>query len=145
MAGSLNHIVDFKTGEFTMDLIENLGDAHEALEECFTLLYDFTDGDMEVINSVCERLGYPQIGHNMILKDRDLKRAVRAGNDLFPYVWQDIEADYLPKEACTILNCSPKTLLNLVRKGLLKAYKIAPGGSRRITRESLQALRNSNT
>lgn len=33
MAGSLNHIVA-DDGGFTMDLIENLGDAHEALEEC---------------------------------------------------------------------------------------------------------------
>lgn len=34
MAGSLKHITD-ADGNFTMDLIENLGDAHEALEECF--------------------------------------------------------------------------------------------------------------
>ena len=34
MAGSLSHITD-DNGNFTMDLIDNLGDAHEALEECF--------------------------------------------------------------------------------------------------------------
>jgi len=34
MAGSINHITD-ENGKFTMKYIENLGDAHEALEECF--------------------------------------------------------------------------------------------------------------
>jgi hypothetical protein len=37
MAGSLKHIVA-PDGTFTMDTIENLGDAHEALEECFDLI-----------------------------------------------------------------------------------------------------------
>lgn len=37
MSGSLNHIVD-EDGSFTMDTIENMGDAHEALEECFDLI-----------------------------------------------------------------------------------------------------------
>ena len=37
MAGSLSHIVD-KNGAFTMDCIENLGDAHDALEECFDVI-----------------------------------------------------------------------------------------------------------
>jgi len=34
MAGSLDHITN-ENGEFTMDLIENMGDAYEALEDCF--------------------------------------------------------------------------------------------------------------
>ncbi len=37
MAGSYKHIVG-PTGEFTMDTIENMGDAYEALEECFFLI-----------------------------------------------------------------------------------------------------------
>lgn len=37
MAGSLNHIVD-NNGAFKMTTIENMGDAHEALEECFDLI-----------------------------------------------------------------------------------------------------------
>lgn len=37
MAGSLAHIVD-EDGEFTMATIENLGDAFEALEECYRVL-----------------------------------------------------------------------------------------------------------
>lgn len=37
MAGSFNHIVD-KQGAFTMSTIDNMGDAREALEECFDLI-----------------------------------------------------------------------------------------------------------
>jgi hypothetical protein len=37
MAGSLNHIVG-EDGRFTMSSIENLGDAHEALDECFQII-----------------------------------------------------------------------------------------------------------
>ena len=34
MAGSLSHLTD-KNGEFCFELIDNLGDAEEACEECF--------------------------------------------------------------------------------------------------------------
>lgn len=37
MAGSLNHLVD-ETGAFTFKTIENMGDAHEACEECFDII-----------------------------------------------------------------------------------------------------------
>ena len=37
MAGSLNHIVA-EDGSFSFDLIENLGDAYEALEECHQII-----------------------------------------------------------------------------------------------------------
>lgn len=37
MAGSYAHLID-DDGSFRMDLIENLGDAHEALEECFFII-----------------------------------------------------------------------------------------------------------
>lgn len=37
MAGSLNHIVA-DDGSFTMDTIENMGDAHEALEDCHQVI-----------------------------------------------------------------------------------------------------------
>ncbi len=36
MAGSLAHIIG-SDGRFRMALIENLGDAHEALEDCYRL------------------------------------------------------------------------------------------------------------
>jgi hypothetical protein len=65
MAGSLNHIVDSETGTFTMELIENLGDAHEALEECFNIIKFITNGNMQVVNDVCLKLGYPEIEHHM--------------------------------------------------------------------------------
>ncbi len=37
MAGSYNHLVA-EDGSFSMELIENMGDAHEALEECFEII-----------------------------------------------------------------------------------------------------------
>ena len=36
MAGSYSHIN--KNGEFTMDYIDNMGDAAEALEDCFVII-----------------------------------------------------------------------------------------------------------
>jgi hypothetical protein len=66
MAGSLSHIVDDDTGRFTMDLLDNMGDAHEALEECFALIHALTGGDKEVINNRCRELGFPAIKTNMV-------------------------------------------------------------------------------
>jgi len=65
MAGSLNHIVDDETGEFKMDTIENLGDAHEALEECFNIIASMTGGDMDEVNAYLKDLRYPSISINM--------------------------------------------------------------------------------
>lgn len=65
MAGSLNHIVDENTGRFRMDLIENLGDAYEALEDCFELIREMTGGDMELVNMLCDDTGQPHIQHDM--------------------------------------------------------------------------------
>jgi len=65
MAGSLNHIVDAETGEFRMDLIENLGDAQEALEECFHLIRIMSAGQMDTVNLFCDALKYPRIQHDM--------------------------------------------------------------------------------
>jgi hypothetical protein len=48
-----------------MELIENLGDAHEALEECFNIIKFITNGNMQVVNDVCLKLGYPEIEHHM--------------------------------------------------------------------------------
>jgi hypothetical protein len=65
MAGSLNHIVDSETGKFCMDLIENLGDAHEALEECFDIIRYLTKGRKNVVNRVLRKLNYPDIHADM--------------------------------------------------------------------------------
>lgn len=64
MAGSLNHIVD-EDGTFRMGGIENLGDAHEALDECFKIIMELTGGDKEKINAVCRKLHFPQIETDM--------------------------------------------------------------------------------
>lgn len=58
MAGSLNHIIN-KRGRFTMDNIENLGDAHEALGECFALILELSGGDMAKVSAACEKLRFP--------------------------------------------------------------------------------------
>ena len=39
MAGSYLHICDVD-GSFSMELIENMGDAHEALEDCHSIIKD---------------------------------------------------------------------------------------------------------
>ncbi len=58
MAGSLNHIID-EDGTFQMDLIENLGDAHEALEECFHVIRVLVGGDMDLVSAACDELNFP--------------------------------------------------------------------------------------
>jgi len=65
MAGSLNHIVDENTGQFRMDLIENMGDAHEALDECFKIILELTGGKMNQVNKVCNKLNLPTIEADM--------------------------------------------------------------------------------
>ena len=60
MAGSLRHIIDHK-GRFTTDGIENLGDATEALEECFFIIKKLTNGKAETINTVCNKYNIPNI------------------------------------------------------------------------------------
>jgi len=58
VAGSLNHLVD-DDGNFTLDTIENEGDAAEALEECFGLIAHLTGGNHDVVAAACRKLGYP--------------------------------------------------------------------------------------
>jgi len=50
MVGSYNHIVD-KDGAFIgIDLIDNLGDAHEALEECYLIIQILAKKNRKKIN-----------------------------------------------------------------------------------------------
>ncbi|MCP4989354.1 MAG: hypothetical protein GY928_25845 [Colwellia sp.] len=65
MAGSLNHLIDEETGKFTMDLIDNLGDAKEALEECFSVIYDMTGGSKKKIDYYLKARKYPKIKRDM--------------------------------------------------------------------------------
>ena len=52
MAGSLNHIIA-PDGGFCFDLIENLGDAYEACEECFDVIARLCDGDLAKLQRAC--------------------------------------------------------------------------------------------
>ena len=58
MAGSLNHIVG-SDGRFRMDCIDNLGDASEALEECYSLIYELSGGDTGRVSVACRKYGFP--------------------------------------------------------------------------------------
>jgi len=58
MAGSLSHIVG-SDGKFTMDLLDHMGDAREALEECFEIIYGLAKGNSKKISKICKKLGYP--------------------------------------------------------------------------------------
>lgn len=71
MAGSLNHIVG-KRGRFKLDTIDNMGDAAEALEECFGIIYQLSNnGNKDIINEACKEFNYPEIKCDMILKHRN--------------------------------------------------------------------------
>ena len=65
MAGSLSHVVG-EDGRFRMGLIENLGDAHEALHECFEIIRVLTGGDKDAVNAVCDELSFPRIDAAML-------------------------------------------------------------------------------
>jgi hypothetical protein len=58
MSGSLNHIIN-DDGSFRMDLIENLRDAREALEECFTIIYELSGRDSKKVSEICKKHCYP--------------------------------------------------------------------------------------
>lgn len=57
MAGSLNHIIA-DDGTFTMDLIDNLGDAQEALEEAhqFIAVLAMRWGGDRIVKDIAKRL-----------------------------------------------------------------------------------------
>jgi len=51
MAGSYDHLIDVdeNEGKFTMEFIENMGGAEEALEECFHIINHLSGGDKSKI------------------------------------------------------------------------------------------------
>lgn len=49
MAGSYKHIVNKSNQFIGIDLIDHLGDAHEALEECYELIKIMSGGDQNKI------------------------------------------------------------------------------------------------
>ena len=58
MAGSFEMLIA-QGGSFQMDLIENMGDAHEALEDCFNLIAELSGGDMAKVSRACRAIGTP--------------------------------------------------------------------------------------
>lgn len=54
-----------------MGAIDNLGDAHEALDECFKIILELTGGDKAKINPICRSLGFPEIHTSMQLGGDD--------------------------------------------------------------------------
>lgn len=49
MAGSYRHIADSNNDFTGIKLIDNLGDAHEALEECYLMIKQLTGNDKKKI------------------------------------------------------------------------------------------------
>jgi hypothetical protein len=52
MAGSYKHTVNSKNGFIGVDLLDNLGDAWEALEECHWMIKHLTGNDLNKIFEV---------------------------------------------------------------------------------------------
>lgn len=50
MAGSYRHITNADGSFRGADLIDNLGDAYEALEECYDMIQQLTGGDKKKIH-----------------------------------------------------------------------------------------------
>ncbi len=50
MAGSYRHIANAKNEFIGTDLIDNLGDAYEALEECYDMIQWLSGGDLSKIH-----------------------------------------------------------------------------------------------
>lgn len=70
MAGSYKHIVDENNQFIGIDLIDNLGDAYEALEECYEYIQILTGGDKELIELVhAEYLRRQKIKNTSNLKE----------------------------------------------------------------------------
>ena len=63
MAGSLSHIV--RPEGFSMQLLDGMRDAREALEECYYIICELSGGDRSKVNAVCDKLGFPEIKADM--------------------------------------------------------------------------------
>jgi len=65
MAGSLLHIVG-DDGKFTMDLLGTMGDACEALDDCYELIVRLTGGKKEIINKHAKPMRMPALLRDMV-------------------------------------------------------------------------------
>lgn len=79
MAGSYKHIVDDNNNFIGIDLIDNLGDAYEALEECYLMIKQLTGNDKQKIYETW--------------RDSVLKASPNAGSPRFTYgfYWDETE------------------------------------------------------
>ena len=82
MAGSFRHIVD-QNGAFTMRYIENMGDAHEALEECFDIIGELLDTGVSNIDRCHDTEGWLKAAcrHLKYLMPRNLPRPGKRASD----------------------------------------------------------------
>ena len=78
MAGSLNSIIG-DDGHFTMEDINNLEDAEQALHQCFEIIRLLTGGNKDVVNRYCSLREFQRINTNM--------KASKLGNGIDP--WYD--------------------------------------------------------
>jgi hypothetical protein len=78
MAGSLNHIIG-EDGHFTMASTDNLGDAYEALDECFKIIYHLSKGDSSKVSSACRALNLPDPWDGKY--EDDMKQPMRLGGE----------------------------------------------------------------
>lgn len=53
MAGSYRHITNNSNEFIGIDLIENLGDAHEALEECYQIIKELGGTKKKIYKAQC--------------------------------------------------------------------------------------------
>lgn len=53
MAGSYNHLLN-DDGTFRFDMIENMGDAHEACQQCFAIIQHLAGGSEEKIQGALD-------------------------------------------------------------------------------------------
>lgn len=56
MAGSYSHITGKNNVFIGVDLIDNLGDAHEALEECYEIIQILSGGSKEKILKAIKKI-----------------------------------------------------------------------------------------
>ena len=77
MAGSYKHVVNRK-GEFTgIGLIDNLGDAYEALEEMYGMIWYLARGDSDMVSRANQKY-VEGIALGMSSYDRNMDRINRA-------------------------------------------------------------------
>ena len=81
MAGSFNHVCD-DNGTFRFDLIENLGDAHEACEQMHALIMKLSGGDPAKVRVAMDAVQADRMPSNPINWDSYRNYGWWIGSDL---------------------------------------------------------------